>query len=282
MTQKRLRADRVALSLGAAVGVVAVVTFCLGPLVWQLFTSLKPTADLTRLPPVLPSPVTFDSYPAVFDPARHFGRIIVNSLVVAGATTVASLLFGSAAAFALAKLDFFGKKLLLATALTVSMFPPIATVSPLYLIIRALGLRDNMVGLILPYTTFALPLTLWVLTNFFREIPTELYRAARVDGCSPIAAFRHVMLPLAAPGIFTTAILVFISAWNEFLYALTFTSTHAARTIPVGIALFPGVHEVPWGELAAASIIVTLPLLVLVLAFQRRIVSGLTAGAVKG
>jgi multiple sugar transport system permease protein len=155
-------------------------------------------------------------------------------------------------------------------------------VSPLYFIIRGLGLRDTWWALIMTYTTFTLPLTVWVLTNFFREIPDEIYRAARVDGCSPFQAFIKIMLPLAAPGIFTTAILVFIFSWNEFLFALTFTATPASRTIPVAIALFPGLHEVPWGDIAAASVVVTVPLIVLVFAFQRRIVEGLTAGAVKG
>ena len=162
------------------------------------------------------------------------------------------------------------------------MFPPIATVSPLYLILRACGLRDTPLGLVLPYTTFALPLALWVLTGFFREIPDELYRAARVDGCTPFQAFRKVMLPLAAPGLATTAILVFIFSWNEFLYALTFTSSPEHRTVPVAISLFAGEHKEPWGEIAAASVIATLPLVILTLVFQRRIVAGLTQGAVKG
>ncbi len=162
------------------------------------------------------------------------------------------------------------------------MFPPIATVSPLYLIIRTLGLRDTWWALILTYTTFTLPLSVWILTNFFREIPDEIYLASRVDGCSPVQSFIKIMLPLAAPGLITTALLVFIFSWNEFLFALTFTSTPASRTIPVAIALFPGIHEVPWGDIAAASVVVTIPLVVLVFVFQRRIVEGLTAGAVKG
>jgi multiple sugar transport system permease protein len=155
-------------------------------------------------------------------------------------------------------------------------------VSPLYLVIRALGLRDHLAGLVLPYTAFGLPMTIWILTGFFREIPDEIYRSARVDGCSPFMAFRKVLLPLAAPGLATTGILVFISAWNEFLYALTFTSSPEQRTVPVAISLFAGEHKEPWGEIAAASVIATLPLILVTLIFQRRIVSGLTAGAVKG
>jgi multiple sugar transport system permease protein len=162
------------------------------------------------------------------------------------------------------------------------MFPPIATVSPIYLALRDVGLLDTTAGLVIPHTTFALPLSLWILTGFFREIPDELYRAARVDGCSPFRAFRKVMLPLAMPGLATTAILVFISSWNEFLYALTFTSSPERRTVPVAISLFAGEHAEPWGEIAAASVIATLPLVAFTLAFQRRIVAGLTGGAVKG
>jgi multiple sugar transport system permease protein len=161
------------------------------------------------------------------------------------------------------------------------MFPPIATVSPLYLILRATGLRDTLVGLVPPYATFALPLTLWILTSFFRQLPDELYRAARVDGCTPLGAFWRVLLPLAAPGLATTAILVFIFAWNEFLYALTFLSSPEKRTVPVAISLFASEHKEPWGEIAAASVIATMPLVVMTVLFQRRIVSGLTAGAVK-
>jgi multiple sugar transport system permease protein len=174
------------------------------------------------------------------------------------------------------------KGFILITILSVSMFPPIATVSPLFLIIRSMGLRDTYLALIFPYATFALPLSIWILTNFFREIPDELNEAAVIDGCTPFQTFRRIFLPLAAPGVFTAAILIFIFAWNEFLLALTFTATEKSRTIPVGIALFPGLHEIPWAEIAAASIIVTVPLILIVLIFQRRILAGLTAGAVKG
>jgi len=255
--------------------------YCLGPFLWQGLTSLKTAADLTRLPPLLPHPPTLEHYRSIF--AGHpLLRIIANSFIVATASTVLALSIGSLAAFALAKLPVPGKGAVLLLVLSTSMFPPIATVSPLYLLIRAAGLRDSPVSLILTYTSFTLPLTLWVLTHFFRNIPDVLYRAARIDGCTPWQSFTRIMLPLAAPGIFATAILVFIFSWNEFLFALTFTSTTASRTIPVGIALFPGLHEIPWGEIAAASVVVTLPLLFLVFFFQRRIIEGLTAGAVKG
>ncbi len=259
----------------------AVIFWSLGPFLWQLVTSVKPDSELTRLPPVLPVHPTLDHYIAVFRDAA-FLRVIGNSAVVASLSMLFSIIVGSLAAFGLAKLRVRFRAPILFFVLSASLLPPIATVSPLYLVIRALGLRDTWMALILTYTGFSLPLSVWVLTHFFREIPEELYRASRIDGCSPLQSFRRIMLPLAAPGIFTAAVLVFIFSWNEFLFALTFTATTNARTIPVAIALFPGLHEVPWGDIAAASIIVTAPLVVLVLLFQRRIVEGLTAGAVKG
>lgn len=257
------------------------VLYCTGPLLWQFITSLKPDHELTRIPPVFPHRPTVGHYIAVFV-GQPFLRVIANSAVVAATSTLLSLVFGSLAAFGLAKLRLRHKGLILIFVLSASMFPPIATVSPLYIIIRALGLRDTWGALIITYTTFTLPLSMWILHNFFREIPDEIYRAARVDGCSSFQAFHRIFLPLSAPGIFTTAILVFIFSWNEFLFALTFTSTEKSRTIPVAIALFPGLHEVPWGDIAAASVVVTIPLIVLVFLFQRRIIEGLTAGAVKG
>ncbi len=265
--------------LALGFGVVALATFLVGPFAWQVLTSLRPESELTSVG--LPSALSLRSYAGAFE-GRPFARVLLNSAIVASATTFVCLAVASAAAFALAKLDLRGKNLLLAVALAVSMFPPIATVSPLYLALRDMHLLDTLAGLVLPYTTFALPLALWVLTGFFRDIPDELYRAARVDGCTPFSAFRKVMLPLAMPGISTTAILVFIFSWNEFLYALTFTSSPERRTVPVAISLFAGEHTEPWGEIAAASVIATLPLVAFTLLFQRRIVAGLTRGAVKG
>lgn len=255
------------LAMAAALG------FFLGPFAWQAAASLSkggmPEAG-----------ATLENYARVLGEGS-FVRAMLNSLIVAGATTVFCLAVGASAAFALAKLEFRGRSLLLAVSLAVSMFPPIATLSPLYLVLRAVGLRDTLAGLVLPYSTFALPLTLWLLTQFFRQIPDELYRAARVDGCTPFQAFRRVLLPLALPGLATTALLVFIFAWNEFLYALTFISSPGKRTVPVAISLFASEHEDPWGEIAAASIVATLPLVVLTIAFQKRLVQGITAGAVK-
>lgn len=267
--------------LGLAFGLVLVALWCLAPFAWQLLTSLRPAAELTSLPPLLPSRLVADHYLAVL--AGHpLARLMLNSAIVAAGATLIALAFGAAAAFALAKLRVRRYALILAVVLATSMFPPIATVSPLYLLINALGLRDTLPALILTYAGFALPLAVWVLTNFMRELPDELYDAARVDGCTPWQAFRAIFLPLAGPGLAATGLLVFILSWNEFLYALTFTATLRSRTVPVGIALFPGLHEIPWGEIAAASMLVTLPLVLLVLLFQRRIVQGLTAGAVKG
>jgi multiple sugar transport system permease protein len=258
-----------------AASIAAVLLFFVGPLTWQLLTSLWPEPELTR---PLPSALTLANYAGL---GGTFARAVLNSLVVAAGTTALCLAVGASAAFAIAKLDFRGRSVLLGGALAISMFPPIATVSPLYLALRAVGLRDSLAGLIIPYATFALPLTLWLLTSFFREVPDEIYRAALADGCTPWQAFVRVFLPLSWPALATCAILVFIFSWNELLYALSFISTPSKRTIPVAIALFAGEHVEPWGQIAAASVVATAPLAVLTLLFQRRIVAGLTAGAVK-
>lgn len=255
--------------------------FCLAPVAWQCLTALKPTTDLVSLPPLFPTAPTLDHFRTVFA-ERPFARILLNSAVVAACTTVVCLVVGTPAAFALAKLRVPGQRVILLGTLAVSMFPPITIVGSLFLLIRLLHLRDTYWALVLSDTTFALPLTLWVLTSFFREVPDDLLRAARVDGCTALQALTHVFLPVVAPGLVTAALLTFVFTWNEFLFALTFTTTAAARTVPVEIALFPGLHEVPWGEIAAATMVVTLPLLVLVGLLQRRIVAGLTAGAIKG
>jgi multiple sugar transport system permease protein len=252
-----------------------VLLFFLGPLFWQVVTSLWPEAELTR---PWPHALTLSNYAGL---GGSFAGAALNSLIVAAGTTVLCLLTGASAAFAIAKLQFRGRSLLLNGALAISLFPPIATLGPLYLLLRAAGLRDSLFGLMLPYATFALPLTLWLLTAYFRQLPDDLYRAARVDGCTPWQALVHVFLPLSLPALATTAILVFIFSWNELLYALCFISTPSKRTIPVAIALFAGEHVEPWGQIAAASVVATLPLALLTFFFQQRIVAGLTAGAVK-
>jgi multiple sugar transport system permease protein len=264
-----------------AFALAALLGFCLFPIAWQLVTALKPTAELVTLPPLLPSSFTPQHFTVVFT-ERPFARVLLNSAVVAVGTTALCLIIGTPAAFALAKLRVPGRRAILLGILSVSMFPPIAVVGSLFLLIRMLHLRDTYWALILSDTTFALPFTVWVLTSFFRDIPADLLRAARVDGCTDFQALLYVFIPTATPGLVTAALLTFIFTWNEFLFALTFTATEAARTAPVEIALFPGLHEVPWGEMAAASMIVTLPVLAVVIAVQRRLVAGLTAGAVKG
>lgn len=254
---------------------------CACPVLWQLITSLKTEEELTKLPPIFPASATLNNYLAILS-GTAFVRILANSVFVALAATTISLLLGSAAGFVLAKGSIRGKGAILLFALSASMFPAVATISPLFLLIRALHLRDTLLSLILVYAAFSLPLTMWVMTSFFRALPDELLRSARVDGCTLFQAFRLIMLPLAAPGIGASAILVFLYCWNEFIFALTFTSTESARTIPVAIATFPGLHEVPWGEISAASMLAILPALLFVLVFQQRIVDGLTAGANKG
>jgi multiple sugar transport system permease protein len=205
----------------------------------------------------------------------------LNSWLVAGTTTVLCLAVASLGAFALAKLEFRGRRAMLMLALAVSMFPPIATVSPLYVVVRALGLRDEPLALVIVYTTFALPLALFVLTGFFRDIPDALFDSARIDGCTPIETLRKIYWPLARPGLATTGILVFVFAYNEFLYALTFTSSPDRRTIPVAISLLASAHEEPWGEMAAVSVVAVLPTVAAAVFFQRHVVAGLSRGAVK-
>lgn len=263
--------------LGLAV--LLAVTFCAGPFVWQLLTSLRPEHELTSLG--IPSTLSLESYRRAFA-GQPLGRAIWNSALVASTTTAVCLSVGAAAAFALAKMEIRGRQIILGAALLASMFPSVATVSPLYLILRALGLRDHLGGLVLPYTTFALPMTLWMMHSFFRQVPSGIYRAAISDGCSPFQALTKVMLPLAAPALATTAILVFISSWNELLYALTFISSARSRTVPVAISMFAGEHKEPWGEIAAASVVAMMPVIVAALVFQRFIVTGITTNVRKG
>jgi trehalose/maltose transport system permease protein len=251
------------------------------PLYWALLASFTPEARLFQGPSLLPSDLVLEHYRALFT-QRNFWIPIRNSLVVAGSTTVFCVAVGALCAYALARLQFRGKSLLLGFILAVGMFPQISVVSPLYMLLRALHLINTYPGLVLPYLTFAMPLTVWLLVGFFRQLPAELEEAAMVDGASRLRAFWEVIVPLAVPGLATTAILTFVYSWNEFLFALSFTLGPERQTVPVAIALFRGMYQVPWGQILAAAIIATLPVTLLVLAFQRRIVQGLTAGAVKG
>jgi multiple sugar transport system permease protein len=263
------------------VGLLVGAAWSLLPVLWLAITSLKPDHELIRIPALLPQDPTLSHYAAVFE-GRPFWRILANSLAIASAVTLASLALAVPASFGLVKLRLRGAGPILAMILAASMFPPIATVSPLFLIVRGLALRDTWAGVVLAHLALSVPLALWILVKSMREVPDELIDASRVDGCRPHQTLWYVALPVAAPGVATAAILVFIASWNEFLYALTFTATEASRTVPVEVALFPGLHHVPWGDMAAAACTVTAPLLLVVLVFQRRIVAGLTAGATKG
>lgn len=260
---------------------VLVLVWSLSPILWQGITSLTPDSELMQLSPVLPLHPTLAHYRALFE-HQPFHRIILNSFGIAALTALAALVLGALAAFPLARLPVRGKLIMLGFVLGSSMFPAIVTVGPLFMFMRGLGLRDTWWAVLISHTTFALPLTIWVLANFLRELPDDLYRAARVDGCTPWQAFTQILLPLSRPGLTAAGVLAFLFSWTEFLYAFTFTATEASRTVPVAIVLFPGLHEIRWGEIAAASVVVTVPVIVLVLFFHRHIVQGLTAGALKG
>lgn len=252
------------------------------PFLWMLASSIKPLSELFGEGAFSPftSDPTIQNYVSVFVD-YPFLRYLWNSFVVAGITTVYTVLVASFAAYAIARLNFRGKPIILGVVLSVSMFPQIATISPIYIFLKNLGLTNSYLGLIIPYTTITLPLSIWILVTFFRKIPFDLEEAARIDGASLWQTYWRVIMPLAVPGIFTTAILVFIAAWNEFLFALTINTADKFKTVPVGIALFQGQYTIPWGEISAATVVVTVPLVIMVLIFQRRIVSGLTSGSVK-
>jgi trehalose/maltose transport system permease protein len=262
--------------------VAAIVGFSVFPFYYAILSSLKAGSELFSVE-YFPVTWNFDNYVGVFRD-NPFATNLWNSVVVAVITVAVSLFLGVTAAYALARVRFRGRGLLLMTILGVSMFPQVAVLSGMYQLIRALGLYNHLGALVLSYMIFTLPFTVWVLTTFMRELPKELEEAAILDGASPWVIVTRVFMPLMGPALVTTGLLAFIAAWNEFLFALTFTLTNSERTVPVGIALMSGAsaHELPWGNIMAASVIVTLPLVLLVLAFQRRIVSGLTAGAVKG
>lgn len=264
--------------------VLGIVLFCLFPFYWMVNISLKTGPDLSGAALLPPNP-TLNNYSSIFK-NPDFTNGLRNSAIVALTVTILSLVFGSFAAYALARLKVRGKFWILAVVLSVSTFPPIAIAAPLFKLWTDIGLYDRPygVGLIIPYLTFALPLAIYILTSFFKEIPKDLEEAALVDGATNFQAFTKIVIPLAAPGMATTAILTFIFAWNEFLLAVTLTSSPKARTVPAAIAFFTGSTEFekPLGTISAASVIISIPLILLVLLFQKRIVAGLTAGAVKG
>ncbi len=262
--------------------VVAIVIFCLLPFYWLVNISLKTGPDLSNADLFPPHP-SLQNYKSIFQNS-NFTRALGNSAIVALTTTLIGVIVGSFAAYALARLRMRGKFVILGIVLSITTFPQIAIAAPLFRLWSNIGLYNTLIGLIIPYLTFALPLSIYILVTFFREIPKDLEEAALVDGATNFEAFRKVVVPLAAPGLATTAILTFIAAWNEFLLATTLTSSVAARTAPVAISQFTGSSEfeVPLGTQSAASVAISIPLIILVLLFQKRIVAGLTAGAVKG
>jgi multiple sugar transport system permease protein len=267
----------------AALGVV--LFYALIPVLWLVSLSLK-TPGTVEDKRFIPKEFTLDNYTALFQGGLDSPllRPLINSVAIALIATVIAVTLASFTAYAIARLDFPGKAIILAGALAIAMFPQISVVGPLFDMWRRLGLYDTYPGLIIPYLTFALPLAIYTLVAFFREIPWELEQAAQVDGATPWQAFTKIILPLAAPGVFTAAILVFIFAWNDFVFAITLTSSNNARTVPAALAFFTGPSQFtkPTANLAAAAVLVTIPIIVFVLIFQRRIVAGLTAGAVKG
>jgi multiple sugar transport system permease protein len=267
------------------VGAVAIVFYALFPIAWIVSLSLKAPSDLAN-GQFLPTDATWDNYKLIItgDASDLFLPALRNSFGICLIATAISCLLAMFAAYAIARLDFPGKKLILSTALAVAIFPVISIVTPLFNLWRQIGLYDTWPGLIIPYLSLTLPISIWTLSAFFREIPWEMEQAAQVDGATTWQAFRKVIVPLAAPGVFTTAIIAFFIAWNDFVYGISLTSTNAARPVPAALGLFSGASqfEEPTGAISAAAVIVTIPVIILVLIFQRRIVAGLTNGAVKG
>jgi multiple sugar transport system permease protein len=265
-----------------AVGNTIVILAAIVPVLWIASLSFKDPSTITDAT-FFPRRWTLQNYRGIFDTSL-FTRALVNSIGIALIATALAVVIGSMAAYAVARLRFPGKTLLVGAALLIAVFPPISLVSPLFNLWRQLGLFDTWPGLIIPYLTFSLPLAIYTLSAFFREIPWSLERAARVDGATPLQAFLRVIAPLAAPGVVTTAILVFIFCWNDFVFAISLTSTNRSRTVPAAIAFFSGASqfETPVGSIAAAGVIITIPIIIFVFIFQRRIVAGLTSGAVKG
>jgi multiple sugar transport system permease protein len=263
------------------IGILVVLLYALIPVAWIASLSFKTPEEVADKK--FFSGFSFDNYDVVFSDDTFIAALI-NSIGIAGIATLISIVLAAMTAYATSRLDFTGKTLILSGALAVAMFPPISIVGSLFDMWRAIGIYDTWLGLIIPYMTFTLPLAIYTLSAFFREIPWELEQAAQVDGATPFQAFRKIIVPLAAPGVFTAAILVFIFAWNDFIFANTLTSTDNARTVPAALAFFTGASqfEQPIGAIAAASVVVTVPIVIMVFVFQRRIVAGLTAGAVKG
>jgi multiple sugar transport system permease protein len=270
--------------VGTWVGFLLILVWCLLPVVWIISLSFKgPNETAAGSPQFLPEEPTLQNYRDIVD-NPDFKDALINSFGISAISTVLSVILATLAAYAIARLDFKGKRLVLSVALAIAMFPVVALVGPLFDLWRTLGLFNTWPGLIIPYMSFTLPLAIWTLSAFFREIPWEMEQAAQVDGATSWQAFRKVIVPLATPGVFTAAILTFFFAWNEFVLAISLTSTTQARTVPAQLSFFvgPDPFNPPYGQLATASVVVTVPIIVIVLLFQRKIVAGLTSGAVKG
>jgi len=270
--------------VGTWVGFLMILVWCLLPVAWIISLSFKgPNETAAGSPQFLPEEPTLQNYRDIVD-NPDFKDALINSFGVSAISTVLSVILATLAAYAIARLEFRGKRLVLSIALAIAMFPVVALVGPLFDLWRTLGLFNTWPGLIIPYMSFTLPLAIWTLSAFFREIPWEMEQAAQVDGATSWQAFRKVIVPLAAPGVFTAAILTFFFAWNEFVLAISLTSTTQARTVPAQLSFFvgPDPFNPPYGQLATASVVVTVPIIVIVLLFQRKIVAGLTSGAVKG
>jgi multiple sugar transport system permease protein len=280
--QRAPERGRIAKQVLMYVGVALIVIYCLVPFYWMVVSSLRNPSDVFDNS-AFPSPISGESYATAFDPTYHFARALLNSVIVAGTTTILVLVIGTVAAYALARLDFRLKNISLAIIISTSMFPGIAMVIPLLKVFTDIDWINTYQALILPSMSFSLPLAVWLLTAFFRQMPAELEQAAMVDGCTQGQAFRKVILPLAAPGVFTTAIIVFVAAWNEFIIALSMTNSPDYRTATVAVSLFTGEtgRDTPFASIMAAGVVLTVPLLIMVLVFQRRIVAGLTSGGVK-
>jgi multiple sugar transport system permease protein len=268
--------------LARPVAITLIVVYCLAPFYWMVVSSLRRPGDQFSNS-VLPAPPSLDNYSAAFNARNGFVRALLNSLVVAGVTTVVTLTIATLAAYALARLEFRGKTLVLTAVIATSMFPPITLLVPLLQLFTDISWINTYQAMIVPSMSFALPLAVWNLSTFFRQMPVELEKAAQIDGCTPGQAFRKIILPLAAPGVFTTSILVFIAAWNEFLIAVSVVNDKHMMTATVIISLFTGQYryDQPFGTQMAAGVVLTLPLVAAVLFFQRRIVEGLTAGGLK-
>ncbi len=279
---KRLKRRITPFNLLIVLFTMAFMSFFLFPFFWQISTSLRTPEDLTGIPPkMLPIPLYFARYISILTESE-FPLNVRNSMIISSISTVTCLLFSVLSSYAIARIKIVGNRVIMISVLIVSMLPAVSIIGPLYLTFKTVNLINTYLGLIIAYTAFFLPFSMWFLTSFFRTIPPDLEEAAIIDGCTPLQALFRIIIPLSAPAIFTIGMLVYIFSWNEFLFAFTFTSSNEIRTYPVGLIMFRGLWDVPWGDLCAGSTIVSVPIVILVLLAQKHVIRGLTAGAVKG